>query len=57
MDNCKIIFHFKSVPNDIELIDEIKKTIKEFHKNSLTIFVDDLNIHIFEENNNNYEKL
>jgi len=56
MENYKIIFHFKSVPNDIEMIEEIKKALKEFHKNSLTLFADDLDIHIFEENNN-YEKL
>ena len=53
MENYKIIFHFKSVPNDIEMTEEISKAIKEFHNKSLTFFSEDLDIHIFYANTDN----
>lgn len=49
MGKFKIIWHFKCVPEDLEIINEIKKAIKEFHGNSIVLFSDDLEIKVIEE--------
>lgn len=49
MGKFKIIWHFKSYPENTQDINEIKKAIKEFHGNSIVLFSDDLEIKVIEE--------
>lgn len=49
MGKFKIIWHFKSHPDNADDINEIRKKIKEFHKKSIVLFSDDLDITIIEE--------
>lgn len=49
MGKFKIIWHFKSYPENMQDINEIKKAIKEFHEKSIVLFSDDLEIKVIEE--------
>lgn len=49
MGKFKIIWHFKSYPENTQDINEIKKAIKEFHEKSIVLFSDDLEITVIEE--------
>lgn len=51
-EKFKIIFHFKYEENNTEKRKEIEKEIKKFHKETLILHSEDLEIHVIESNVN-----